>query len=356
MWCTRGVAGVHIASSVRGPRGILGALGEVTLGRTLGAALTLGATLSWCSVAGAQVEAPPSDAALGARDLFDRGTAAYAVGNYEQAIRDWQTAYATDPRPRIMYNVSQAYERLGRLEEAIAALETFITTAQPDDSRYSDANARLAALRQRLALTGVMIHTSIEGGRILIDGADWGRTPRPDKIQVTPGPHQVVISWPDGRDYNTNVVVPPGQVIEIEVSESGLRHSALPIERSAEPSSPALASEPPSTPAPPPEPSEPSSSIVPWIIAGAAGAVGVATIAWGINRQAELGGCGDEGFTCLHEGAVSTQRTLGFVLGGVFLAGGATALVFALKGGPREDTALVRCGVGVGSASCRLSF
>ena len=140
------------------------------------------AVLMACGALAAPATAQDADA----RELFRRGEAAYSVGNYDLAIREWGAAYALDPRPRIQFNLAQAYERLGRLEEASDSLKKFLDSGDPDDPMYSDANARLAALQQRLSLTGVIVKGGPDGGKIFVDDREWGRTPRPDKIPLSP--------------------------------------------------------------------------------------------------------------------------------------------------------------------------
>src|SRR4051794_6790383 len=162
----------------------------------------------------AQAPATPAPA-VDAREAFRRGEAAYSAGNYDMAIREWTSAFAADPRPRIQFNLSQAYERIGDLEKAMASLRKFLDSADPDDPMYSDANARLSALQARIAATGLLVRGGAEGGLITVDQADWGRTPRPDKITLAPGSHVLVVSWAGQPEFRTNVIVPAGQVIEV---------------------------------------------------------------------------------------------------------------------------------------------
>src|SRR5262245_60746447 len=108
----------------------------------------------------AQAEQPAADAA---REHFKRGEAAYQKGSYALAISEWQAAYAAVPRPRIQYNIFQAYERLGQLQEASTALERYLSTADPEDPYYADATARMAALQQRLQATGIRLIGGVEG-------------------------------------------------------------------------------------------------------------------------------------------------------------------------------------------------
>jgi tetratricopeptide (TPR) repeat protein len=153
-----------------------------------------------------------------ARALFTRGQTAYQQGDYETAVSAWNRAYELDARPLIQYNLAQAYERLGRLQDAAQALDRYLETAEPGDQYQADARARRSALRERLSRTGITVRGGPDGAIILIDGQEWGRTPRPDRISVDPGSHQVVVRHDGYRDFTAAVVVPAGQSVEIAVN------------------------------------------------------------------------------------------------------------------------------------------
>src|ERR1051325_5634913 len=69
----------------------------------------------------------PAATAEDAKERFKRGEAAYQKGSYDLAISEWEAAYAADPRPRIQYNLYQAYERLGQLSNASQALQRYLS-------------------------------------------------------------------------------------------------------------------------------------------------------------------------------------------------------------------------------------
>lgn len=171
-----------------------------------------------------QVAPPVEDA----RTLFQRGQAAYAQGDYDASIAHWSRAFEIDQRPLLQFNLSQAYERLGRLEEAITALQFYLDHSDPSDEHQADARARLASLRERLGRTRVQIVGGPEGATILIDGEDRGRTPRPDPIQVTPGSHQVLVRMSGQTDFTSSVVVPAGQTVEVQVRMTPAAAAAAP--------------------------------------------------------------------------------------------------------------------------------
>jgi hypothetical protein len=280
----------------------------------------------------------------GAREAFRRGEAAYSAGNYEVAIREWNSAYQSDPRPRIQFNLSQAYERMGQLENAIHALETFLDSGDPDDPTYSDANARLLALRQRLASTGVVVHGGADGGQILVDDKDWGRTPRPDKISVAPGNHALAIRWPDGREFRTSVFVPAGQVAEVQVpTEVG---AATPA---ASPAAGAAAAD---------KGAAKDRRVLWYSLGGGTAALGIGLLTYGIVRNAAVSDCGGDTYCNPDdEDKANRQKLAGFVTGPILLAAGAAMIVVGALTHKKGDTqARTQCGVGYASAACRVRF
>lgn len=161
------------------------------------------------------MEAPPED---DARTLFQRGQAAYAQGDYDAAITAWTRAYELDPRPLLQFNLSQALERLGRLEDAVTALGLYLDRADPQDVHQADARARQASLRERISRTSVTLSGAPEGATILVDAEDRGRTPHPDPIVVTPGSHTVVLELEGYESFTSSIVVPAGQSVAIAVA------------------------------------------------------------------------------------------------------------------------------------------
>ena len=287
--------------------------------------------------------ATPATNAASAKEAFRRGEAAYSAGNYELAVREWTAAYASDPRPRIQFNLSQAYERMGQLENAIAALQRFIESGDPEDPTYSDANARLGALQQRLASTGVRIQGGTEGGAILVDGQDWGRTPRPDEITVKPGNHVVMVRWPSGKEFRVNVYVPAGQVVQVDVpSEDAASAGAAQPEKAAATGAP-----------------HKNKKRKLWYSLGSGlAAAGVGLVAYGTARFVRKGACKDDGVYCDpdEEDAAKTQGIAGVAVGSALLAGGAALFIVGALTHDDARSAKTSCGIGFSSAHCTFRF
>ena len=83
-----------------------------------------------------------------ARELFQKGDTAYAEGRYEEAHAAFQEAYDLSGRPQLLFNISNALERLGKYAEAVDALEKYLASGKAKDRDV--VQKRLANLRRRV--------------------------------------------------------------------------------------------------------------------------------------------------------------------------------------------------------------
>jgi tetratricopeptide (TPR) repeat protein len=83
-----------------------------------------------------------------ARELFQKGDTAYAEGRYEEAHTAFHEAYELSGRPQLLFNISNALERLGRYTEAVEALEKYLASGKAKDRDV--VQKRLANLRKRV--------------------------------------------------------------------------------------------------------------------------------------------------------------------------------------------------------------
>ena len=298
-----------------------------------------------------QAQAAAPETADAAKEHFKRGEAAYQKGAYDAAITEWEAAYAADPRPRIQYNLYQAYERLGQLSKASDALQRYLSTADPDDPSYSDATARMSALQQRLQATGIRLVGGVDGATINVSGQDWGRLPRPDKISVQPGNHRVVVTLEGYKDFTANVVVPAGQVVDvaIQLDPNGAQPGAT---ATTVPPGATLPTQPPSNA------DRGNDTTAFYVVAGVLGAGAIGSAVWAINRIGELKGCDAADSFCPKEDAVKTQRNIAFGVTAVLGAGAIGALIYAIVAGGKDkpDTAVASCRPDALGGQCQLRF
>lgn len=119
--------------------------------RVHGAAALLAAALAFGVMephAEAQPKTEKTAADIRARELFTKGDAAYAEGRYEEALAAFQEAYDLSSRPQLLFNISNALERLGRYAEALDALEKYLASGKAKDKDV--VQKRIANLKKRV--------------------------------------------------------------------------------------------------------------------------------------------------------------------------------------------------------------
>lgn len=154
------------------------------VGPSLGALLLLLAT-----AAQAQSTRAPAEASR----HFERGYLLAQQGSLEEAIREFQQAYALQPHPSVLYNLGQAYAASGRAVEAVDTLSRFLEQAPAGDAeRRTQAAALMEYQAQRIG--SVLLRVAPAGATVSVDGVRVGTAPLTEAIRLTAGPHALVIT------------------------------------------------------------------------------------------------------------------------------------------------------------------
>ena len=99
----------------------------------------------WLAAAPVGASAQTSeDQQIGQRH-FETGQAYYDRGDFEGAIREFEQAYELTGLAELQYNLAQAYERLARWDEALAAYRKYLT-AKPEAHDRTFVEQRIAFL------------------------------------------------------------------------------------------------------------------------------------------------------------------------------------------------------------------
>lgn len=78
--------------------------------------------------------------ALSAKDEYARGISLYKAGNYVDAAQAFISAYKLKPKPLILFNIGQAYRKMGALDGAVAYYQRFLKEAPPADRAPLEAD------------------------------------------------------------------------------------------------------------------------------------------------------------------------------------------------------------------------
>jgi len=98
--------------------------------------------------ASAEAATSSEEARARAEELFKNGSKLYDEGAYEPAIVAFRESLRISAEPALHYNIANALERLGKLEEARGELNTYRALAPAEESESLDR--RLAAMDRRI--------------------------------------------------------------------------------------------------------------------------------------------------------------------------------------------------------------
>jgi len=90
---------------------------------------------------------PVSESDERARALYVEGDRLYAEGRYEEAVAAFRESYELSLRPLLLFNLANAYERIGSHREAAEALSLYLEHAE--EAERITLQRRIDALRER---------------------------------------------------------------------------------------------------------------------------------------------------------------------------------------------------------------
>lgn len=154
------------------------------------------------------------------RELFREGERHYHGGRYEEALAAWQLAYQLSGRIALLYNLAQAYSRLGMLEEEKVTLEAFLQDSGEEgiaEALRTSAQERLEAIVERLERTRVEIVGSLDGAEVFLNEEYIGKLPLDAPIRVSPTTHRISARAEGYADAVATISVRPGTTSRVEL-------------------------------------------------------------------------------------------------------------------------------------------
>ena len=85
--------------------------------------------------------------ATSAREHYRRGTNAFNLGHYLDAVKEYEAAYQLKDDPALLFNIAQAYRLAGENESAIRVYKSFIHQV-PGSPQRPEVEQRIAELQQ----------------------------------------------------------------------------------------------------------------------------------------------------------------------------------------------------------------
>ena len=320
-----------------------------------------------CTLAAPAVAQADDAAVAEAQARFKEGLSLADRAKFDEARLKFLQAYAVVKAPSVTFNLALAEQKTGHDVDAIGHYRAFLVVGANDtrvtDAQRDKARANIADLTKKV---GQIEIDAPEGTKISVDGAPVESMK--DPVPVTAGRHAVEGAY-SGRVKSTSVETKIGEVTK----------ATLTFEEPV-----ATVAPPPVSPVtePPAEP-PPHRTTAGWAVPIGLGVLGVAGIATGIGmsaasqsskddyiakRQGSPGLCADRNSQACREyddkrSSSSTQSTVGvvgYVAGGVLLAGAVASWFFWPKSGkssPQQGlTVTPLLGLQGGGADLRYDF
>jgi len=82
-----------------------------------------------------------------AREHYVKGTRAYELGLYDEAIAEYMAAYKTKDDPALLFNLGQAHRLAGHAAEALRFYKTYLSKV-PDAENRADVEGKIRELKE----------------------------------------------------------------------------------------------------------------------------------------------------------------------------------------------------------------
>ncbi len=279
--------------------------------------------------------------------LFDEGLALANKGDFDHARVKFAAAYAKFPSPNSLLNLAKSEQLSGHCVEALPHFRAYVALpANPRVSETDRAAARgaIGACRQTI---GTLVIVAPPGTAVYVDGAPMALSQQ-STVEVEPGQHQVKLGGDAGLRTRA-VTAEEGKDTLVEYEPKKTQSGAgTPQPHGGE-------TPPASTPAP-------HRSVAGWVVPVALGVVGLSGVGVGIGAGAASfsaandadalrtpGICVDRASSACaaytdkldSQNTLSTVAVIGYVTGGVCLAGAIAAFVAMAPSKQADHVALV---------------
>src|SRR4051812_20784404 len=90
-----------------------------------------------------------ADEGPSAREHFRRGTNAFNLGHYLEAVKEYEAAYQVKEDPALLYNIGQAYRLAGEPRAAVRVYKSFVHQV-PGAPQRAEVERRIEELQQTI--------------------------------------------------------------------------------------------------------------------------------------------------------------------------------------------------------------
>jgi len=145
-------------------------------------------------MAGHPVVAAESDPKAEALQHYELGMTHVNNKAYGEAIAEFNRAYELSQDFAVLYDIGQSYIAIDEPARAIKVLKQYLADGGKGvaSARRKEVEEEIA--RQEARVATVLVHSEREGAMVKVDGADVGKTPLPEGLQLNAGTHLVAVT------------------------------------------------------------------------------------------------------------------------------------------------------------------
>lgn len=210
------------------------------------------------------------DASTRAKERFAAAAQAYREARYKDAIDLFLQANKLEPHPELVFNVGQAYEKLGDVPNALRSYREYLRLS-PGARDRATVEASIRNLETRLREKGVQqvsVFSTPAGAGVVLDQKSVGQTPWTGEI--APGRHVVVLRATGFPDTAKEFLLTGERAMDLDITLAaggGVGATTLPSSLPAPDPIASPKSEPAREPAHEEASRPPARSVAPWTVA-----------------------------------------------------------------------------------------
>jgi hypothetical protein len=194
-------------------------LGRGVLPSVLAAALA-GAATGYARGATAQPRGSgegSADSMRTARSLFQRGIELVGQERWGEALEYFRQSRALAERPSTVFNIGSVLVRVGRMAEAISALEEFLRISDPRANATERREAERLLAEARAARVGFELTLNVPDAELWIDGTQVAGAGAQRRLELNPGSHQIRVAAEGYEDESFTLSALSGQALQRDV-------------------------------------------------------------------------------------------------------------------------------------------
>ncbi len=151
--------------------------------------------------------------------LFDSARTAMAKGDFDRACEQFRASDKLDPAPGTELNLADCEEKRGRLASAWELFRTVEEKLNPSDERLPVAHGRAHALEARVPRVTLTLAAGAPQGSTVRDGnVELGAAAFDIALPMDPGAHEVVVSAPGFAPRSFTIQLAAGENRAVIVS------------------------------------------------------------------------------------------------------------------------------------------